>query len=48
MIFKMNTHKIKVITEELIISKADVDFNTNVEKREYVEYLEKRLMELLR
>ena len=44
----MNTHKIKVITEELIISKADIDFETNPDKRERIEMLEKKIMDELK
>lgn len=41
-------YKIKVLTEELIISKADVDFDTNVEKREHAERLENMIVEAMR
>lgn len=44
----MNIYKIKVITEELIIAKADIDYETNLEKREHVEYLENKLREELK
>lgn len=44
----MNLEKITILTEELIISKADVDFDTNLDKREYVEKLEKAVLELLK
>lgn len=44
----MNHHKIKVITEEMIIAKADIDYETNLEKREHVERLENELKELLK
>ena len=40
--------KVEIITIELIKAKADVDFETNPEKREYVEKLEAQLMEILR
>ena len=41
-------YKIKVLTEELIIAKADIDFDTNVEKRAHVEKLEKLILEAMR
>ena len=41
-------YKIKVLTEELIIAKADIDFNTNIEKREHAERLEKMIIEAMR
>lgn len=44
----MNHYKIKIITEELIITKADIDFSTDPDKRERVEVLEKKLMEELK
>lgn len=31
-----------------MIAKADVDFKTDIDKREYVEYLENKLKELLK
>ena len=40
-------YKIKVLTEELIIAKADIDFDTNPEKREYVEKLENLVLEAM-
>ena len=39
---------ITILTEELIISKADVDFDTSLEKREYVDSLEREIIDLLR
>ena len=44
----MNLEKITILTEELIISKADVDFDTSLEKREYVDSLERQIIDLLR
>lgn len=44
----MNFEMITILTEELIISKADVDFDTNLEKREYVDSLERQVIDLLR
>jgi len=41
-------YKIKVLTEELIIAKADIDFDTNIEKREHVEKLENLIREVMR
>lgn len=41
-------YKIKVLTEELIIAKADIDFDTNPDKREHVERLEKLVLEAMR
>lgn len=41
-------YKIKVLTEELIIAKADIDFDTNPEKREHVEELERLVLEAMR
>ena len=43
-----NFYKVRVLTEELIISKADVDFDTDPDKREHVEKLEKDIVELLK
>lgn len=40
--------QIEIITEELIISKADVDFDTNLDKRAHCEALEYQLKELLK
>ena len=42
-----NFYKVKVLTEELIISKADIDFNTDIEKRAYAEKLENEVKRLL-
>jgi len=39
---------VEILTEELIISKADIDFETDIEKREYAESLQLKLLELLR
>lgn len=39
---------ITVLTEELIISKADVDFDTSLEKREHVDSLEREIIDLLK
>ena len=44
----MNLEKISSITYDLIIAKADIDFNTDLEKREHAEKLEKHLIELLK
>lgn len=44
----MNLDKISSITYDLIIAKADVDYETNPDKREHVEKLEKKLIELLK
>lgn len=41
-------YKIKVLTEELIISKADIDYETNIEKREHTARLEKMILEAMR
>lgn len=41
-------YKIKVLTEELIIAKADIDFDTNPEKREHAEKLEVMILEAMR
>ena len=39
---------LEILTEELIIAKADIDFDTNLSKREYVAGLESKILELLR
>lgn len=44
----MNFEKITILTEELIIAKADVDFDTSLEKREHVDYLERQVIELMK
>ena len=44
----MNWNKITILTEELIIAKADVDFDTSLEKREHVDYLERQVIELMK
>lgn len=41
-------HQIRILTEELIITKADIDFSTNPDKRERAEILERQVMELMR
>lgn len=40
--------KIESLTFELMIAKADIDFDTNVEKREYAQKLENKIKELMR
>lgn len=44
----MNFEKISSLTYDIMIAKADIDFKTDIEKREYVEYLEKQLKEMLK
>ena len=44
----MNWNKITILTEELIIAKADVDFDTSLEKREHVDNLERQIIELMK
>ena len=44
----MNFEKINNITYSLIIAKADIDYDTSLEKREHVDKLEKHLIELLK
>ena len=44
----MNFEKITILTEELIIAKADVDYDTSLEKREYVDSLEKKIIDLMK
>ena len=44
----MNFEKISNITYSIIIAKADIDFNTDLAKREHVDKLEKYLIELLK
>ena len=44
----MNFLKITILTEELIISKADVDFDTSLEKREHVDNLEREIIDLMK
>ena len=39
---------IKSLTWELIISKADIDLSTDIDKREHVEKLEGIIKELMR
>ena len=39
---------ITILTEELIIAKADIDFDTSLEKREHVDNLEREIIDLLR
>ena len=40
--------KIESLTYDLMIAKADIDFNTDIEKRSYAEKLENEIKELLR
>lgn len=40
--------KISSLTYDIMIAKADIDFQTNVEKREYAEKLEKKIVELMK
>lgn len=40
--------RIRVLTEELIIAKADIDFSTNVSKRAWIEDLENQVRELMK
>ncbi|HSG84268.1 MAG TPA: hypothetical protein VLA08_06910 [Nitrosopumilus sp.] len=40
--------KIESLTWDIICAKADVDFETDISKREFVDKLEKELLELLR
>ena len=44
----VSDYKIRVLTEELIITKADIDFDTNIEKREYAQSLEDKIKELMK
>ena len=44
----MNFAKISSITYDIIIAKADIDFNTDLEKREHAEKLEKEIIEMLK
>lgn len=44
----MNLELISNITHSLICAKADVDFETSLDKREHVEKLEKALLDLLK
>lgn len=44
----MNLNLISSLTHSLICAKADVDFDTSLEKREHVEKLEKALLEFLK
>ena len=39
---------ITILTEEIIISKADIDFDTSLEKREHVDYLERQIIDLMK
>lgn len=39
---------IEMITEELIIAKADADQDPTLEKHEYIEDLKKRILEAMR
>ena len=45
---KINLKKIDSLTYDLMIAKADIDFNTNIEKREYAARLEDKIKELLK
>ena len=38
---------ISIITEEIIISKADEDHDPTVEKHEYIETLKEKLVEVM-
>ena len=45
----MNLYKkIDSLTYDLMIAKADIDFNTNIEKREHAQRLENEVKRLLR
>ena len=44
----MNFEKISSITYDLIIAKADIDFGTDLEKREHAEKLEKIIIDMLK
>jgi len=44
----MNFEKIEIITEELIIAKADADHSPTLEKHEYIETLYRKLNEVMR
>tara|TARA_B110000285_G_C14912258_1_gene508514 strand:+ start:92 stop:232 length:141 start_codon:yes stop_codon:yes gene_type:complete len=39
---------INSITHSIICAKADIDFTTDIDKREHVDKLEKKLLELLK
>lgn len=41
-------YKIKILTEELIIAKADIDFDTNPDKREHAQRLEQLILEAMK
>lgn len=45
---KLDFEKIDSLTYDLMIAKADIDFNTNIEKREHAAKLEDKIKELLR
>lgn len=40
--------KITILTEELIKAKADLDFETDVEKWDYIATLESKILEELK
>lgn len=44
----MNLEKINNLTYDIMIAKADIDFQTSLEKREWVKVLEDELRELLK
>ena len=44
----MNLNLISSLTHSLICAKADVDYETNPDKREHVEKLEHALLDLLK
>ena len=44
----MNLEKISSITYDLIIAKADIDFNTDLDKREHADKLEKEIIEMMK
>lgn len=44
----MNFEKISSITYDLMIAKADIDFKTDIDKREYAASLESKIREMLK
>ena len=44
----MNLEKIESLTYDLMIAKADIDFNTDIKKREHAQRLESEIKRLLR
>ena len=40
--------KIESLTWDIICAKADIDYETDIEKREFVAMLESKMLELLR